>query len=594
MSAPANTNWLIKVSAAILAWVLKTPLGSLITGIASRILNIPAVTVERYINRSWPQWSVKTFPTMCCIFAVIALLLVLKLFGFLNRGNGKKYGASAVAKKADSPLKGRKIIFLGSSVTRGMAAQGVSFVDMVAAATGAEVVKEAVSGTTLVDKGNSYIKRLKALKDDQADLFVCQLSTNDATKNFALADVRAAIEEVIDYVRSKWNCPIVFYTNPEYPSVRYAEMVEELKKIAAEKNVEVIDLWNDAEVNSKENKKRSFMNDKIHPTKKGYQLWTPIMVEALEAVAQGKHVPARAVKAPAPTKEALKKKKTGRTVGKTALVALCLVLLFAVHVALASFGYLSDAFGQKHPGNAAQYHSAALTLNPDSPLKGKTILGLGSSVMAGWQAGLDGPGEMFSVRSGANYIREVRTGTSVTTTADGTSLDGQETYYPRLRYHNAQTDPQVDLVIVQLGTNDCADWVVVGELNDLVSLNPDDYDDHTFTGAVEAMIAYTISTWGPETKFIMYSNTRFTDKNVEKYDQMTANAQKIMDKWHDAGYETYLLDMWNDEALNDINNYSSYGDVEYLWNFGEIHPRAAGYSQWWEPFWEEHIYALYQ
>ena len=65
---------------------------------------------------------------------------------------------SRAKKTANSPLAGKKLIFLGSSVTKGFAARGRSFVDMIAESTGASCVKEAVSGTTLVDNGErSYV-----------------------------------------------------------------------------------------------------------------------------------------------------------------------------------------------------------------------------------------------------------------------------------------------------------------------------------------------------------------------------------------------------------------------------------------------------
>lgn len=82
-----------------------------------------------------------------------------------------------------SKILAGKIIFLGSSVTYGAASQGVSFVDFLTSHDQCVVYKEAVSGTTLVDDGpDSYISRMKKLQVSKADLFVCQLSTNDATQ----------------------------------------------------------------------------------------------------------------------------------------------------------------------------------------------------------------------------------------------------------------------------------------------------------------------------------------------------------------------------------------------------------------------------
>lgn len=78
--------------------------------------------------------------------------------------------------------KQKSIIFLGSSVTYGAASGGISFADILCEKNGYGMVKEAVSGTTLTDDGpDSYVSRMKTINAGSADLFVCQLSTNDAT-----------------------------------------------------------------------------------------------------------------------------------------------------------------------------------------------------------------------------------------------------------------------------------------------------------------------------------------------------------------------------------------------------------------------------
>ena len=86
--------------------------------------------------------------------------------------------------RSDNPLSGKHIVFLGSSVTYGAASNGVSFVDFLAEKMGCRVTKEAVSGTMLVDDApDSYICRMRKLNPGmKVDLFVCQLSTNDATQ----------------------------------------------------------------------------------------------------------------------------------------------------------------------------------------------------------------------------------------------------------------------------------------------------------------------------------------------------------------------------------------------------------------------------
>ncbi len=195
-------------------------------------------------------------------------------------------------------LKDKTIIFLGSSVTFGSAAGGRSFVEIIAEECGNTAVKEAVSGTTLVDNGeNSYIARMKKLAVDKADYFLCQLSTNDATRglpmgevsesrelsDFDTATVAGAMEYIIAYAHAKWNCPVAFYTNAKYDSVPYEKMVELLYELQKKWQIGVIDLWNDEEFNniSKE-QYAEYMADPIHPTEVGYrEWWTPVITRAI-------------------------------------------------------------------------------------------------------------------------------------------------------------------------------------------------------------------------------------------------------------------------------------------------------------------------
>lgn len=68
-------------------------------------------------------------------------------------GNAEQYALKQVMVVENSPLAGKQIIFLGSSVTYGASSKGVSFADYIGVRNDCEIVKEAVSGTTLVDNG---------------------------------------------------------------------------------------------------------------------------------------------------------------------------------------------------------------------------------------------------------------------------------------------------------------------------------------------------------------------------------------------------------------------------------------------------------
>ena len=188
------------------------------------------------------------------------------MFGFFNRGNYGEYSLKNTTTVENSPIKDKTVIFLGSSVTYGYGSMGVSFADFLEKTDGINVIKEAVSGTTLVDiKDNSYVSRMKTIdKNIKADAFVCQLSTNDATKemplgkisesydinNFDIQTIAGAIEYIIAYAKTTWDCPVIFYTQAKYDSEHYAKMVDLLLEIQDKWDITVIDFWNDAEINN--------------------------------------------------------------------------------------------------------------------------------------------------------------------------------------------------------------------------------------------------------------------------------------------------------------------------------------------------------
>ena len=213
-------------------------------------------------------------------------------------GNAEEYDVSGIVPDQQSLLKDKTIIWLGSSVTYGAASFGQSFVEFIDACKGTKSVKETVSGTTLTaDEENNYIERMVKLPADiKADAFVCQLSTNDATKNkplgsiagdcqcYDITTITGAIEYIIQYARDTWHCPVYFYTGTKYDSPLYEQMVNRLHEIAGQKEIGIIDLWNDPEMNAVTKEDYAlYMADPIHPTKAGYRnWWTPAFIRFLE------------------------------------------------------------------------------------------------------------------------------------------------------------------------------------------------------------------------------------------------------------------------------------------------------------------------
>ena len=194
-----------------------------------------------------------------------------------------------------SPLKGLRIFYLGSSVTFGSAAEGASFAECIAERHGTRFVKEAVNGTTLVDGRESYIERLcRHGEGEKFDLFICQLSTNDATQGKMLgapsltdkpdtSTVCGAIEYIITYAKKTWACHVMFYTNSYYDNENYRAMVDALHEIAALYGIGIIDLYRDGKFNRIDKAQRAlYMADDIHPTKVGYaEWWSPKMEKCI-------------------------------------------------------------------------------------------------------------------------------------------------------------------------------------------------------------------------------------------------------------------------------------------------------------------------
>lgn len=187
-------------------------------------------------------------------------------------------------------LKGSTVLFLGSSVTYGAASGGISFADLIAERCEMNCIKEAVSGTTLADiDDNSYVARLKKIdKTINLDLFVCQLSTNDAdsTRNIDFADVEKAIRFILDYVKTTFDCPIVFYTGTYFKNERYVAMIKLLYRLQKEYAFYILDLFNDVGMQSLPKEKyKLYMKDPVHPTLEGYsQWWTPKFIKFFEEI----------------------------------------------------------------------------------------------------------------------------------------------------------------------------------------------------------------------------------------------------------------------------------------------------------------------
>lgn len=205
-------------------------------------------------------------------------------------GNKPEYDFSKIVPMENSPLSGGTIAILGSSVARGEASEGYAVGEYLATRFECSLTKEAVSGTTLAEgKKNSYVDRIHNLDPGaNFDLFVCQLSTNDASMHIPLGEtsesrnledfdtstVTGALEYIIRYAQETWDCQVVFFTESRYDSEEYRAMVDQLLKLKDKWGIGVLDLWSSDTFNDISDEQRDvYMYDDIHPTKAGYRDW---------------------------------------------------------------------------------------------------------------------------------------------------------------------------------------------------------------------------------------------------------------------------------------------------------------------------------
>lgn len=111
-----------------------------------------------------------------------------------------------------------------------------------------------------------------------------KISESTNIDDFDTHTVAGAIEYIIAYAKNTWNCPVLFYTNPQYDSTEYEKMVRLLAEIEKKWEIGVIDMWNNESFNElSEEQYHLYMADSIHPTKAGYlKWWLPYIESEIE------------------------------------------------------------------------------------------------------------------------------------------------------------------------------------------------------------------------------------------------------------------------------------------------------------------------
>lgn len=225
-------------------------------------------------------------------FIAEKLVLTAKRAKYLrSNGNSDLYSFDLIEKLEGNPLEGKTICVLGSSVADGYSSNHYAVGEYFEARFGCELIKETESGTTLTNLyRNSYVSRMVNNIDaaEEIDLFICQLSTNDASNNLRIGEVSestnlfdfnqwtiiGSMECIIGYAKETWNCPVVFFTGSYYDNEAYENMVNALLELQEKWDIGVINLYHNDEFNNISDEMRSiYMSDDIHPNMAGYRDW---------------------------------------------------------------------------------------------------------------------------------------------------------------------------------------------------------------------------------------------------------------------------------------------------------------------------------
>lgn len=447
-------------------------------------------------------------------------------------GNGKDYLVLDSEVNQNSMIKDKRIAMLGSSSLNGYASQGKALAEYVETVYSCKVTKAVAEddATMTTTSEDSYIQHMKDDLDVEADydMLLCQIPVQDSDKGVTMGTISedenaenqdtdtilGAMEYIINYAQKNWECPVFFYTNSLYDNDAYGKITDQFPAL---KNkypyLGICNMW--AEDGKyivfngiTDDERKLYTYDDIHLTQAGYrEWWGPKLGRELDSYARK---------------------------------------LYA-------------------EGNSESYDMAKLSKMEQSPLDGKTICALGSSVTYGEASFQQAVGEYLAARFGATLTKEAVSGTTL--------ADFDDTSYVSRMEDNLDTNASYDLFVVQLSTNDASQKIELGEVSDSTELTS--FDTQTVTGAIEYIINYVDQTWGCPVVF--YTGTQYKS---EDYAKMVQQILTLKEKYSNL----IVLDLFSDASFNNISD-----EERTLYMSDPIHPTRAGYKEWWGPELEKQL-----
>ncbi|MBO5328324.1 MAG: SGNH/GDSL hydrolase family protein [Clostridia bacterium] len=252
-----------------------------------------------------------------------------------------------------------------------------------------------------------------------------------------------------------------------------------------------------------------------------------------------------------------------------------------------------EYIGTARAANDAAYDASKQEMH-ESPLKDKVIYWLGSSVTYGSASNGQSMADYLAALTGCVSKKDAVSGTTIFDDNKSTAT-GADSYTRRLVNSKVyDKEEHVDAFICQISTNDARNDRLNkrGEITAANITESGVFDKATTLGGVEFIISYVTETWGCPVYF--YSGSYFGDEGLRKgsnpkgseYGKLVDQVKQIADKYNAIdGYEVGVIDMYNDADFN-----AKASDNYYSWVMSDaIHPKKAGYLEWWTPYFESYL-----
>lgn len=256
---------------------------------------------------------------------------------------------------------------------------------------------------------------------------------------------------------------------------------------------------------------------------------------------------------------------------------------------------VTDSFiGTSTTANDSAFSITQVTVKEDSPLKGKTFYWLGSSVTYGSASSGESMADYLSAITGCISKKDAVSGTTIFD--DGKTNDtGVNSYTRRLVNSSVFNKNEIiDGFICQISTNDARNDRLDkrGEITADDVYESDKFDKSTTLGGIEFIITYVNEVW--DCPIYFYSGSYFGDEGSRtnsnpkgsEYAKLVDQVKQIAEKYNKIkNFKVGVIDLYNDSDFNAVAS-----DAYYSWVMSDaIHPKRAGYLQWWTPYFESYL-----